>query len=58
MHQVQLGEGSAPSEILNALAIDKTKKEIYEQMDLRSQGKGIIYSLPVNHVAGLVEQND
>lgn len=58
MHQVQLGEGSAPNEILNALAIDKTKKEIYEQMDFRSQGKGIIYSLPVNHVAGLVEQND
>lgn len=38
--------------------VDTIQKEIYEQMDLRSQGKGIIYSLPVNHVAGLVEQND
>ena len=38
--------------------VEKIQKEIYEQMDLRSQGKGIIYSLPVNHVAGLVEQNN
>ena len=37
---------------------EKIQKEIYDQMDLRSQGKGIIYSLPVNHVAGLVEQNN
>lgn len=37
---------------------EKIQKEIYDQMDLRSEGKGIIYSLPVNHVAGLVEQND
>ena len=38
--------------------VEKIQKEIYGQMDLGSQGKGIIYSLPVNHVAGLVEQND
>lgn len=38
--------------------VEKIQKEIYEQMDLESQGKGIIYSLPVNHVAGLVEQNN
>ncbi len=38
--------------------VEKIQKEIYEQMDLESEGKGIIYSLPVNHVAGLVEQND
>lgn len=38
--------------------VEKIQKEIYEQMDLGSEGKGIIYSLPVNHVAGLVEQND
>lgn len=37
---------------------EKIQKEIYDQMDLASQGKGIIYSLPVNHVAGLVEQSD
>ena len=37
---------------------EKIQKEIYEQMDLESQGKGIIYSLPVNHVAGLVEQSN
>ena len=37
---------------------EKIQKEIYDQMDLRSQGKGIIYSLPVNHVAGLVEQSN
>lgn len=37
---------------------EKIQKEIYDQMDLRSQGKGIIYSLPVNYVAGLVEQNN
>ena len=38
--------------------VEKIQKEIYDQMDLASQGKGIIYSLPVNHVAGLVEQNN
>ena len=38
--------------------VEKIRQEIYEQMDLESAGKGIIYSLPVNHVAGLVEQND
>ena len=37
---------------------EKIQKEIYDQMDLRSQGKGIIDSLPVNYVAGLVEQNN
>lgn len=37
---------------------EKIQKEIYDQMDLVSQGKGIIYSLPVNYVAGLVEQSD
>ena len=37
---------------------EKIRQEIYDQMDLASQGKGIIYSLPVNHVAGLVEQSD
>ena len=36
---------------------EKIRQEIYDQMDLASQGKGIIYSLPVNHVAGLVEQS-
>lgn len=36
---------------------EKIRSEIYKQMDLESQGKGIIYSLPVNNVAGLVEQN-
>lgn len=38
--------------------VEKIRQEIYEQMDLESDGKGIIYSLPVDHVAGLVEQND
>lgn len=38
--------------------VEKIRQEIYEQMDLESAGKGIIYSLPVDHVAGLVEQND
>ena len=36
---------------------EKITQEIYKQMDLEVPGKGIIYSVPVNHVAGLVEQN-
>lgn len=36
--------------------VEKIREEIYEQMDLGSEGRGIIYSLPVDHVAGLVEQ--
>ena len=36
----------------------KIRQEIYEQMDLENEGRGIIYSLPVDHVAGLVEQNN
>ena len=37
---------------------EKITTEIYKQMDLEVPGKGIIYSVPVNHVAGLVEQNN
>lgn len=36
----------------------KIRQEIYDQMDLESEGRGIIYTLPVNHVAGLVEQSN
>lgn len=36
----------------------KIRQEIYEQMDLENEGRGIIYSLPVDHVAGLVEKNN
>lgn len=37
---------------------EKIRSAIYEGMDLESQGKGIIFTLPVNHVQGLVEQNN
>lgn len=36
---------------------DTIKGKIYEEMELGKEGKGIIYSLPVSEVSGLVEQN-
>ncbi len=33
------------------------KKSIYEQMDLDKKGKGIIYTIPVSKVSGLIEQS-
>ncbi len=33
------------------------KGKIYNEMELEKEGRGIIYSLPVNQVSGLVEQN-
>lgn len=36
---------------------DIVKGKIYEEMELDKEGKGIIYSLPVSEVSGLVEQN-
>lgn len=33
------------------------KGKIYKEMELDKEGRGIIYSLPVNEVSGLVEQN-
>ncbi|WP_276881718.1 transcriptional regulator [Anaerococcus tetradius] len=33
------------------------KGKIYKEMELEKEGRGIIYSLPVNEVSGLVEQN-
>lgn len=33
------------------------KGKIYKEMELEKEGRGIIYSLPVNQVSGLVEQN-
>ena len=35
---------------------DTIKGKIYEEMELESEGNGIIYSLPVSEVSGLVEQ--
>lgn len=37
--------------------VGKIKDAIYEQMNLDEENKGIIYSLPVMEVRGLVEQN-
>ena len=37
---------------------DKIRDDIYKKMDLEKQGMGIIYSLPVTSVKGLVEQKD
>lgn len=36
---------------------DTIKGKIYEEMELVKEGKGIIYTLPVSEVSGLVEQN-
>lgn len=46
--------------ILMVVAIekaDKIKDAIYEKMNLKDPSKGIIFSLPVTDVRGLVEQN-
>lgn len=37
--------------------VEKIRDAIYEQMNLIEENKGIIYSLPVMEVRGLVEQN-
>lgn len=37
--------------------VEKIRDDIYEQMNLIEENKGIIYSLPVMEVRGLVEQN-
>lgn len=37
--------------------VEAIKTAIYEQMNLEEENKGIIYSLPVMEVRGLVEQN-
>ena len=37
---------------------DTIKGKIYEEMELESEGNGIIYSLPVSEVSGLVEQSE
>ena len=35
---------------------DAIRGKIYKEMELDKEGKGIIYSLPVSEVSGLVEQ--
>lgn len=37
--------------------VESIKNAIFDQMELDKENKGIIYSLPVNDVRGLVEQN-
>lgn len=37
--------------------VDKIKSAIYEQMNLEKENKGIIFSLPVMEVRGLVDQD-
>lgn len=37
--------------------VEKIRDAIYDQMNLIEENKGIIYSLPVMEVRGLVEQN-
>lgn len=36
---------------------ENIKEAIYDKMNLNKENKGIIYSLPVMEVRGLVEQN-
>ena len=35
---------------------DAIRGKIYKEMELDKEGNGIIYSLPVSEVSGLVEQ--
>ena len=37
--------------------VESIRAAIYEQMNLEEENKGIIYSLPVMEVRGLIDQN-